>query len=108
MSLAKNHVMIPHAAYDLLCSYAFYCEDLKKEFVTDFVFKMLKTSALYEGICFRLTVLPFTATDSCFVRCRSVPHGDLHCPPVHREASGGNLLGRGCQVCVSRQHWERE
>jgi len=30
-------------------AYAFYCEDIKKEFVTDFVFKMLKTSALYEG-----------------------------------------------------------
>lgn len=30
-------------------AYAFYCEDVKKEFVTDFVFKMLKTSALYEG-----------------------------------------------------------
>lgn len=30
-------------------AYAFYCEDVKKEFVTDFVFKMLKTSCLYEG-----------------------------------------------------------
>jgi argininosuccinate synthase len=32
-----------------LARYAFYCEDIKKEFVTDFVFRMLKTSALYEG-----------------------------------------------------------
>jgi len=31
------------------CRYAFYCEDVKKEFVTDFVFRMLKSSALYEG-----------------------------------------------------------
>jgi len=30
-------------------AYAFYCEDVKSEFVTDFVFKLLKTSALYEG-----------------------------------------------------------
>ena len=34
---------------NLVCRYAFYCEDIKKEFVTDFVFPMLKTSALYEG-----------------------------------------------------------
>ena len=45
-----------HLAYDpctrtltRASRYAFYCEDVKKEFVTDFVFKMLKTSALYEG-----------------------------------------------------------
>eukprot|EP01047_Picozoa_sp_COSAG01_P019753 COSAG01_NODE_1108_length_11662_cov_189.275534_11_plen_289_part_00 len=28
---------------------SFYCEDLRKEFVTDFVFPCLQTSALYEG-----------------------------------------------------------
>jgi len=30
-------------------AYAFYCEDVKSEFVTDFVFKLLKCATLYEG-----------------------------------------------------------
>ena len=30
-------------------AYAFYCEDLRKEFVTDYVFKCIGASSLYEG-----------------------------------------------------------
>jgi len=30
-------------------AYAFYCEDMRKEFVTDFVFPMIRATSLYEG-----------------------------------------------------------
>ena len=46
---ARALIWVPHRLLWCAGSYAFYCEDVKKEFVTDFVFKMLKTSALYEG-----------------------------------------------------------
>ncbi len=53
--LAQDDVL-DDGAIDEICekarmsgAYAFYCEDLRREFLTDYVFKCIQASALYEG-----------------------------------------------------------
>jgi argininosuccinate synthase len=74
------------AKAELMGASSIYIEDVREEFVRDFVFPMFRANALYEGLYLL---------------------GTFHCPPIDFKAPGRDCTNRGRRCSRSRRDRQR-